>query len=113
MEGRITRQRKGERGDETTASGKKSGRSQLHLEPTKAAGDVWNAYLVDWEGLGAGVLGWSRGIRHSKCLHKRESSAEKDNSVIIYSPTCQSKPVRLCFFVGTQKQTDYAGCAFL
>lgn len=40
MEGRITRQRKGERGDETTASGKKSGRSQRHLEPTKAAGDV-------------------------------------------------------------------------
>jgi len=40
MEGRITRQRKGERCDETTESGKKSGRSQRHLEPTKPLGDV-------------------------------------------------------------------------
>lgn len=56
MEGRITRQRKGERRDETTESGKKSGRSQRHLEPTKAVGDVEECVFGGGQG-GAGSRG--------------------------------------------------------
>lgn len=108
MEGRITRQRKGERGDETTASGKKSGRSQQHLEPTKAAGNVKECVFGGGlGGVGCRGPGMEQGNKTPKMSLLKGKFSQ--NVKLIYSPIRRSKAVQL----GTQKQKYCAGCAFL